>query len=614
MVDQAGANPDEPFALTKEQAEGAGRRRVPILVAVTVLALVLLGGSAFAALRIWQSASIDPAERLPESPIFYADFNLDPRSDQTANLLSLLEKFDEADDLTDVDSILTELLDDLDLDGVDPDDVKAWLGTRGAVGVWVDVAAEDFTMAFALASRNDDAARENLAAILEASDDEFGYVVDDGLAVLAFTENDPQARAEEIVADGREAPLAQSQGFQSSIEWLDDEQLAFMWVNFDEFAAMAQEIMALEDVPADVNFEELYDLYGMESAVVGVVATDSGFEVRYRSDGYDDMSGKADWRDRIGELRASQVGAIIMLPDNLSEMSEPLLEAMDELYGATPDTLDDYYRGQWDYDLAVTDDEQDEYFGLYGQWELGSLGEDDPEFERFLDLDDRFWLFGTRSEYDDWIAAGYTDEEWRAEQALTHEEFYEFVELETLLESDELPEELEERFFELDARLFAFGVVSDYPGYEPLVDPNELVQQIYDLASGATFTLGLGNVFTEPDIGIAVELAEGPAERLLDLPIPGLDELVASMGDDLVFDGSTAILGDLDSSGGTLSEHPRFEEAFAGMPDEAHLVLFADVQALNSTAPEPTGWLEPVSTVSMVQGADGTGMIRVLID
>jgi hypothetical protein len=591
------------------------KRRLPLLIGVAVLALVVIGGAAFAAARLWTSPSVNPAERLPSDVVFYMDVNLDPGRDQTSRLIDLLDKFDALDDATDIDAVLSDVLERLDLDGVDAEDLSGWLGTRAAAAVWLDPANEDFTVALAFASRDDDAARDGLANILEASDEEFGYVVDDGLAVLALTsESDPQERAEELIADGLATPLAEDANFQADLAWLDD-QLAIMWMNFNEIGAVAEDIMAMSDVPDGFSFEELYGAYGMESAVVGVQATDAGIEVRFRTDGEPiAMADQSDWLQRMGGLRSSQVAAIMSLPDDLSELTQPVIDAMEGTFNSPLPGLDEYVRNQWEYELALTEEEFAEHAGLVSQWEAGELDEDDPEFDRLVELDDKLWSFGVRSEYDAWIDSGNSDEQWRSVNALTDEEYYEFLELESLFNADELEGDELDRFYELDYRLYSFGVVRDHAPAEREIDVATIVEEVYELISGATFTMTLGELFTEPEFGVSVTLADGPADRILDLSIPDLDLLVEELGDDLVFDGDTVTFGEVQATDETLAEHPRFDEAFAGGPDQASMVLFVDVQALNSSAPEPEEWLEPVSVVSMVQDTSGSGLIRILID
>jgi hypothetical protein len=600
--------------ISAEPAAG-GRRRTPIIIGAVVLAAVLLGGAAFAAWRLWPMADVNPAERLPDSAVFYAELNLDPRHDQTTNLLRLLERFDALDDATDVDTVIADLLAELDLDGVETDDITRWLGPRGAAAAWADPATEDFTFALALASRNDRAARNGLAAILEASDEEFGYVVESGLAVLVFTETDPQDRAEELVADGRAAPLADSAAFQSSLESLGGDHLALMWINLAEIAAVTDEAIAFAGASSGLSFEELYGFYEMGSAVVGIQATDVGFEVRYHADGTQGtLPDRSDWLDRLGQLRTSQVAAMVTLPEDLHELTKPIYDGLDDLYVSPLAVLDDYHHSQWDYELTMTAEELTEFDELYFRWDTGDLVEGDDDFDRFLELEDQYWSFGPRAEYDGWIAGGNTHDDWWLEYALTDEEFEEFLLLEELFYNDELDDDAVQRFFQLDYRFYGFGLASLYGFEEIPFDPLALMAETYALASGATFTVVLGDVFGESEFGISLELATGPAEQLLDLPLPNIDELVAGLGDEFVLDGNTVAFGDLTGAGGALAEHPRFADAFADSPDQAFLAVFVDVEALNSATPEPAEWLEPVSVVSLVQGADGTGVLRVLID
>ena len=44
------------------------------------------------------------------------------------------------------------------------------------------------------------------------------------------------------------------------------------------------------------------------------------------------------------------------------------------------------------------------------------------------------------------------------------------------------------------------------------------------------------------------------------------------------------------------------------------MVVFVNVASLDSATPEPDEWMAPISVMSMAIGADGTGLIRILID
>lgn len=140
---------------------------------------------------------------------------------------------------------------------------------------------------------------------------------------------------------------------------------------------------------------------------------------------------------------------------------------MNQQYNEPPEGVEAYVRGKWDYDQALTAEEEAEYDDLVARWDTGDLSDADADFDRLTDLDDRFWLFGLQRDFDDWIAAGRTEEEWRFEFSLTHEEFVEFAELGAQFDSGELAVADEHRLFELEARLYSFGVVTDYPNLMP---------------------------------------------------------------------------------------------------------------------------------------------------
>jgi hypothetical protein len=78
------------------------------------------------------------------------------------------------------------------------------------------------------------------------------------------------------------------------------------------------------------------------------------------------------------------------------------------------------------------------------------------------------------------------------------------------------------------------------------------------------------------------------------------------------FDDSRVVFKELDTSDGTVSDHPRFAAAFDDMPTEAALALFIDVQEINASAPRPGNGADGIDVVSLVYGTSGNGAIRVL--
>jgi hypothetical protein len=577
--------------------------------------VIVLAGGAFAAVRIWMAPSVNPAERLPDSVVFYAEINVDPSLDQSPNLLNLLRKFDLLDGAHDIDEVIATLVEKLDLEGIEASEFTDWMGTRGAAAVWVDDLGRSHIV-LALASRNDGTAESSLARILEASDEEFGYVVDDGLAVLVSGESSPQEKAEQVVDRGRESPLAESAAFQSDLATLGGEQqLLLAWFDVAQVATMIDDSFGFDDVPADVDLADL-DMFGSGTAIAGVRVTDDGLDVRYNSSGEAGlMTGRADWLDTLGALRNSHAAAMLTVPDDLSDFSAPVVEAMEEHYNAQPDGLDEWLRGEWEYELAMTDQQFAEYESLLEDWFFGRIDEGDEEFGRLVDLEDQYYFMGRQQEFDDWLAdGGESKAQWRFEQALTHDEYLELVVLYELTDG-EIPFDFDDPYYQLATRFIRHGLVSDYSRYEPPLDGAVLVEEVIGLLSGATFTLAFDSMFTEPQFGVAVEFADASADRILELPIPDIDVLVGMLGDQLTMEGSTLAFGEVAGGETSLAEHPLFDAAFDGAPEVASVALFVDVAAMNSDAHEPAEWLEPVSAFSWAHdAANGTGLIRILIE
>lgn len=632
MSDQAGP-PDQADAPYQANPVASSSRRLGWLIGIVVVVLAVLGGGALAVAKWWPAASVNPAERLPESVGSYFEVNLDPSFDQTPKLVSLINKFDLDETFEGIEDVITELLDQLDLDDVDvSEDLESWIGTRFALSEWYGDDIPYYVLA--LASTDDEAAEAGLAKLLDASDVEFGYVVDDELAVVVIDllgEGDAQERADEVAAEGREAPLASSSEFVEALEWLDGDQLVIGWgnivaqdVSMDAF--MQDELLGLGPF-TDMMFEAYEDMYSGinemwgDAMIMGIRASDEGLDLTYKAFGGTTGPGNANWIEQLGDSPDSQVAALVTLPDNLEDLFGPFVDMFAGGFAGQPiDGLDEFNRGLWEYDLAMTEDELAEYDDLYGRWDADHLAEGDPEFDRLVELEDQFWLFGLQSDYDDAIAAGTSEEEWRLEQALTPEEHLEFVELNDLADQESLPTEDEEYFYELDIRLYRHGLVTDYDIYvdEDDVDVAAIATDVLGLLSGAEFTAAVGDVFAdEPDFTVTVDLGESAADELAELPWwdEFADALAAELGDALTIDGGTLALGEGSADGGTLTENERFAAAFADAPGEASMAFFVDVAAIIDDAPDDVEWLEPLAAVSFVHdNTDSSGTLRVLID
>lgn len=637
------AAPDDEIPIAPAAA-GAARsgRRAALIAGMVALAILILGGGAFAVIRMLGLSSVDPAERLPDSVAIYAEVNLDPSFDQTPKLFDIIDTFggleDLGDDVKDVDDLIAEALQDLDVDFLEPSELTSWVGTRAAVAGGATEDGELYGVV-ALASRNDEAAESAMAKIADEAGDEadveIGYVVDDGLVTVVLAEADAQSLAETLVADAHESPLSETENFNAAVEMFDGGQLLLAWYDLERYGEVMEDLLAeLEDeltaegvAPLDMG---AFDTAGGSWVVLGAAATDSGIDIRYHSDGaIVDSEIAPGWRDELGNLPMSQAAGVINLPEEIEDGISAQLDLMDAeleemsalLSGETLPNLDFYLRGQWDYDLALTDDEFAEWEAMISQWETGELAESDADFDRLIELDERFYGHGTKTEYDEWVAAGgESSDHWMFEQALTHDEYLEMDEYDTLAGLDELSVADEERYFTLTLRMYRYGLVSDYELYEggeqETVDVRAMVEEIAELVSGAGVVFALGDAFAdEPAGGVSVTLDEGPADRIFDLPETGeyARALADELDDELVLEGPTITIGEIAAGDETLAEHPDFAAAFDGAPDDALWAVFVDVAALNSSAPEPEAWLDPVRAVSWVNGNE-SGLIRILID
>lgn len=157
------APPGEPSSLST-------RLRL-LLVAAVVAALALVGVGAYAIANLPVPRGADPAERLPDSAIFYLDVNLYPGDSTEAKVLRALNSLGLVDSSADPQGDIAALLTTLGVENVQAADVIRWIGSRAAVAVYdpSGSADDDVTVAFATASRNDRAARETLADIWDAT-------------------------------------------------------------------------------------------------------------------------------------------------------------------------------------------------------------------------------------------------------------------------------------------------------------------------------------------------------------------------------------------------------------------------------------------------------------
>lgn len=288
------------------------RRKAPIFLASAAAVALVISVAAFAGYNLVFGGP-QPAERMPASAVAYLSVDLSPGLDQTRKLAQLSRKLPQTGRAGNPKAGLEKALhDDLDLQGVDVQrDLTAWLGNRVAVAAWADAHHQVYGL-LALQSTDDKAATEGLTRIKAAAKAEFGFTVRDGYALAAFGGKDAQAAADAAAAEAAASPLAESAAYAEARKWLDDDQFAVFYADYDAASKIMEPLnaAAMGSVPAEMP---------SGTVVLGVRAEDDGLSARYRSFG-----GKAqpaapstDALAKLGALPAgSAIGLVARLPED----------------------------------------------------------------------------------------------------------------------------------------------------------------------------------------------------------------------------------------------------------------------------------------------------------
>ncbi|QSB05913.1 hypothetical protein [Natronoglycomyces albus] len=367
----------------------------------SVLALVLvLGVGGFFLFTNVLKGGPDPAETLPASAGFYMEVNLDPSFDQTPKLLRLMNKFDEVDIAEDRDQAIIDLFNEHAEVDFDPDaDLVSWLGNRGAMAIWSD--GDDPYVVFSLSSTDDSAAEAGMKRIVETSDIEPGelaYEVSDGSVLIVAGDDNAEAALSKVQTESASAPMSDSAGYNEAKGWLSGDQLITFWADLDELQESGYaEIFGGEDFAELTNDD---DFTG--SIIMGFRAFDDGFETQYRvySDDEAMLPGDSDLLNRMGELPAAPLAASLTLPEDLPQQTEDFIGLFEELAMGPGDSMDDWDTGWDDYDRegALTDAEWDELQELQLMWDEDIMSLSNEEFDRYLELDTRYILYGLESD------------------------------------------------------------------------------------------------------------------------------------------------------------------------------------------------------------------------
>ncbi|WP_155372060.1 hypothetical protein [Catellatospora vulcania] len=302
-------------------------RRMPVLIAAAVAVVLLLGVGAYAVYRFAFADGRKAEEFTPASVVAFASIDLEVGLEQQLKLLKLGAKTPQStggDTEEQRDKAMGDLLHRLGLDGVDVDrDLLSWLGRRVAVSFWLD--GEDGYALITASSTDSGDAEAGLGRVRAGlKDASLGFVVRDGVALIAVGAKNGQQAAEKAFAEAERAPLATAASFSADRAWLQGDQLAVIWA---DLARYGDAVTSMIQVGMTAEEKEMMGLTSAETSpaeqgrfIAGVRATDHGVEARYRTFGAKATpSGLRDAVARLGALPAdTHVGVVAQLPRDLS--------------------------------------------------------------------------------------------------------------------------------------------------------------------------------------------------------------------------------------------------------------------------------------------------------
>jgi hypothetical protein len=553
---------DTAFELSGGDSLAIKRKKTPIILAGAAAMALVVSIGVFVAYRLVFGGP-QPAERMPASVVAFASLDLTPGLDQTRKLNNLAQKMPETSGVKDPKAALEKALEGLDLKGVDVKrDVMAWLGNRLALGAWTD-SHHDVYGLLAMESTDDKAAFTGLNRIKGAASGKIGFAVHDGFALAAFAtagSKDVQAAADAAWAEAAASPLAKSAKYTEARKWLDGDQVAVLFADYDGIAKIAESL-----APNDLGGFQT----GMPSGrmILGVRAENDGLSAHFHTFG-----GKAKTPTegalknavgRLGDLPAgTSLGVIARLPKDFA--SGPLMLLGLPFASAVPG-------GDLPPpDVALTPQEQKEFDSLMEKVATGKITA--AEQKRLDELSEKMFPMNPG-------------------KALTPAER---KELEALLSKGDLTEAEAKRVNEL------IGVPEAPAGATAL-------QDVFGALGGGLVTLSAADITTSPVFRMVIELARTPdaetTKRLTDLP--GKDFTVKLEGSTLTVQSNGF------SASGRLADDALFKRATANAPgNDAQVAIYADLTRIASA--QLRSKLGPYQAIFVMTGDDG-GMARVLI-
>jgi Protein of unknown function (DUF3352) len=533
------------------------------LAAAAAVALVISVGAYFGYNLVFGGPQ--PAERMPASAFAYLSVDLSPGLDQTSKLAKLAKKLPQTGSEKSPKAGLEKAFDGLDLKDLDVKrDLSAWLGNRVGVAAWAGGHQQVYGL-LALESTDDEAATAGLKRIKDAVKGRFGFTVHDGFALAAFGGEDAQAAADAAAAEAAASPLSESAKYAEARKWLEGDQFAVFYADYDGFSKIADSL-GTKEMGGPIATPS-------GTVIVGVRAEDDGLSARFRTFGgkAKPASPPTDALGKLGALPAGTgIGMVLRLPEDAKAWSSlvglpyalAFASAGDEFSMDEPQS-------------RLTPAEQEEFDALIEKQMTGKLSK--AEQKRFEQLSKK--MIGP---------IGSPKDLTPAEQA----------ELEALIAKPNPTEAEQARMAELLV-----------PGY-PAGGPDGLGKEwdeTFDALSGGLLSLAVTDVAATPSFRAIVELAKTPDAETM-------KRLTALSGKNMtvkVDGGTLSLQSDGFTGSGRLADDPLFRRASAGSAAaDAQMAVYVD---LTRVAPaKARAELGPYQAIFISGGAD-SGTAKVLI-
>ncbi|WP_027346777.1 hypothetical protein [Hamadaea tsunoensis] len=576
-------------AATPEAEAGPPRkRRLALILSSAAVAVVLVAGIAAYAGYQFLTGGAQPGGRIPASVVAYAAVDLKPGVGQQAKLLNLARRFPQAGaDPDSAQKVVENLLQQADLPDVDArQDLARWVGVRVSAAVWPHDGQQ--YLLIAAATRDDKTARDALTRIAaDAKDTSVGFVVEDGVALIAVGAAHGAETAKAAAAEAHQHPLIASDRYAAARTWLGADNVAVLWADLAGFpdAMDALDKATVDDTTADDPSGDdapgdyapgdgasdgdvplPADLPKMTGTIaVGVRATDFGIETRYHTFGYTGDGKQGDGKqpaiaDAVAKLGAQPGGSGLAVAAALPDLkNSPMFSGLTGL--GTGSTGAGTTSGSGTK-TPLTKAEQEELAKLMAKDEPT-----DAEMIRLMDLMER--------------GGGYGDP---------------FAQLNPMIDA-----------LSNGTATAAVSKLGEQPAYS--------VTLTVATAADAQALADLPSMFTGADLGMS------PEELGLKPGDPGYDELKAEAAGggpapQVTIDGTTVRITSpgYAAGSGTLASSPDFQAALATPPATVQMAAYADLRTLLTE--QDRRELGPVRAIGLVSGYDGpemAGTLRILI-